>query len=73
MLMVARFQHRILAVAELHQFILCTRHSGGNALRVLGATSQLDLPSLMPLSIAGHGGLQLGVLHWATSVITASS
>ena len=38
-----------------------------------GATSQLDLPSLMPLSIAGCGWLQLGVPHWATSVITASS
>ena len=35
-----------------------------------GATSQLDLPSLTPLSVAGCGQLQLGVLHWATSVIT---
>ena len=33
-----------------------------------GATSQLDLPSLMPLSIAGCGRLQLGASHWATSV-----
>ena len=31
-------------------------------------TSQLDLPSLTPLSIAGCGRLQLGVPHWATSV-----
>ena len=37
------------------------------------ATSQLDLPSLTPLSVAGCGRLQLGVSHWATSVITASS
>ena len=51
-----------------------TWSSGGTALRrVGGATSQLDLPSLTPLSVAGCGWLQLGALHWATSVITASS
>ena len=51
-----------------------TWSSGGIALcRVGGATSQLDLPSLTPLSIAGCGWLQLGAPHWATSVITASS
>ena len=38
-----------------------------------GATSQLDLASLTELSVAGCGRLQLGVPHWATSVITASS
>ena len=38
-----------------------------------GATSQLDLTSLAPLSVASCGRLQLGVPHWATSVITASS
>ena len=38
-----------------------------------GATSQLDLLSLTPLSVAGGGRLQLGVPHWATSVITESS
>ena len=37
-------------------------------MRVEGATSQLDLPPLTPLSIAGCGRLQLGVPHWATSV-----
>ena len=37
-------------------------------MRVGGATSQIDLPSLMPLSVAGCGRLQLGVPHWATSV-----
>ena len=31
-------------------------------------TSQLDLPSLTLLSVAGCGRLQLGVPHWATSV-----
>ena len=33
-----------------------------------GATSQLDLPSLTQLSIAGCGRPQLGVPHWAASV-----
>ena len=61
----------IPSVAELHRFILCTRCSGG--MWVGGATSQLDLPLLTPLSVAGCGRLQLGVPHWATSVITASS
>ena len=71
MLKVATLQVRIPAVAELHRFILCTRRSGGTAHE--GATSQLNLPSLTPLSVAGCGRLQLGVPHWATSVITASS
>ena len=35
---------------------------------VENATSQLDLPSLTPLFVAGCGLLQLGVPHWATSV-----
>ena len=49
---------------------LCnTWSSGGTALyRVGDATSQLDLPSLTPLSVAGWGRLQLGAPHWATSV-----
>ena len=33
-----------------------------------GTTSQLDLPALIPLSVAGCGRLQLGVPHCATSV-----
>ena len=33
-----------------------------------GETSQLDLPSLKPLSVAGCGRLQLGAPHWATLV-----
>ena len=37
-------------------------------MRVGGATSQLDLQSLTPLSIAGCGRLQQGVLYWFTSV-----
>ena len=47
---------------------------GAHALcRVGGANSQLDLPFLTPLSVPGCGWLQLGVPHWAASVITASS
>ena len=34
-------------------------------MRVGGATSQLDLPSLTPLSVAGCGRLQLGILQGA--------
>ena len=34
-----------------------------------GTTSQLDLPSVTPLSIAGCGRLQLGAANWATSVV----
>ena len=33
-----------------------------------GSGSQLELPSLTPLSVADCGRLQLGVVHWATSV-----
>ena len=63
----AKLQNRIPAVAELHRFILCTRRSESTA-HEGGGTSQLDLPYLTPLSIAGCGRLQLGVPHWATSV-----
>ena len=37
-------------------------------MRVGGATSQLDLPSLTPLSVAGCGRLQLEVPQWAASM-----
>ena len=60
---------------RLHRFILCTMHSegaaregGGAAREGGGATSQLDVLSLMLLSVAGCGQLQLRVPHWATSV-----
>ena len=51
-------------------FELCnTWSSGGTALcRVGGATSQLDLPSLTPLSVGDCGRPQLVAPHWATSV-----
>ena len=70
MLKVATLQDRFPAVAELHPFILCTRRLGVMPMRVGGATRQLDLPSLTPLSVAGCGRLQPGVPHSATSVIT---
>ena len=59
---------RIPALAELHRFILCTGAQGVLPVRVRGVTSQLDLPSLMPLSVADYGRLQLAVPHWAVSV-----
>ena len=37
-------------------------------MRLVGVTSQLSLPPLMPLSVAGCGKLQLEAPHWATSV-----
>ena len=39
---------------------------GGTAQEGGGATNQLDLPFVTPLSVAGCGRLQLGVPHWAT-------
>ena len=69
LLKVARLQDRIPAVAEPHRFILCMHEAQGVlSMRVGGATSQLDLPSLAPLSVAGCGRLQLGVPHCCTSV-----
>ena len=68
MLKVARLQDRIPAVNELHLFTLCTRRSGGTAHVGGSATSQLDVPSLTPLSLASCCRLQLGVPNWATSV-----
>ena len=44
-----------VAVAELHRFILAQGAQGVQPMRVGGATTQLDLPSLTPLSIAGCG------------------
>ena len=73
MLQIAKLQDRIPDVAELHGFILCTSRSGSTAHEGGDAASQLDLPSLTPLSVAGCGQLQQGVPHWATSVIAASS
>ena len=46
---------------------ICGARGGTAVCRVWGATSQLDLPSLTPLSVAGCGRLQLGAPHWATS------
>ena len=64
-----KLQGRFPEAALIHT--ICTRRSAGTQvlpIRVGVATSQLDLPSLSPLSVAGRGRLQLGVPHWATSV-----
>ena len=64
----AEVARSIPAVAEtapiytMHEALKGTAHEGG------GATSQLGLPSLTPLFVAGCGTLQLGVPYWATSV-----
>ena len=42
--------------------------NGALPIRVGGANSQLDLPSLTPLCVVGCGQLQLRVPHWAASV-----
>ena len=42
-------------------------------MRVGDATSQLDLPSLAPFSVAGCGRLQLGVPIWLLQQITEIS
>ena len=61
---------RPLVICSLARIAVCnTWSSGGTALcKVGGATSQLDLPSLTPLSVTGCGWLQQGAPHWATSV-----
>ena len=56
----------------MNAFMAIPGAQGVLPMRVGGATSQLDLASLTPLSVAGCGRLPLGVPHWATSVITAS-
>ena len=38
-------------------------------MRVGGDTSHLDLPSLTLLYVGGCGRVQLGIPHWANSVI----
>ena len=62
-------------MAELHRFTLLYARGaqGVQPMRLGSATSQLDLPSLTPLSVPDCGRLQLGVPHYDTSVITASS
>ena len=46
---------------------VCGAH-GVLLMRVRGVTSQLDLPSLTSLSVAGWGRLQPGFPQWATSI-----
>ena len=57
--------HCTVQYVELRGY--CQGH--GTALCMVGGgTSQLDLPSLTPLSVADCGRLQLGSPNWATSV-----
>ena len=63
-----KLQDRFPVELRLHRFMLCTRRSGVLPMRVGGATSQLHLPSLTTLSVAGCGRQLLGVPHWGTSV-----
>ena len=46
---------------------MCKWRSGALPCKGGATASQLDQPSLTPLSIAGSGRLQLGVAYWATS------
>ena len=65
-----KLQDRSQLWLRLHRLILYAR-GGAQEHRPWGwggETSQLDLPSLTPLYVAGCGRLQLGVPHWATSV-----
>ena len=62
-----KLQGRFPVEQRLHRFILCTRRTGGTAHEGGGATSQVDLPSQTPLSVAGCDRLQLGVPHWVAS------
>ena len=69
---VARLQDRIPAAS--YTDLCCARGvQGALPMRVGVANSQLDLPSLTPLSVVSCGRLQLGAPHRVTSVNTASS
>ena len=59
-----KLQSRSQLWLRLHRFILCTGARGVLPMRVGGTTSQLDLLSLRPLSVAGCGLLRLEVPHW---------
>ena len=52
-----------LAICIPHLQSTIRRAQGILPMRVGGVTSQLDLESLTPLSVAGCGRLQLGVPH----------
>ena len=57
-------------LTERDLYVLCTRGAQG-VLPCAGrgvTASQLDLPPLPPLSVAGCGRLQLEAAHWATWV-----
>ena len=57
-----------LAICRLRLHHSIRTAPGVLLMRVGGATNQLDLPPLTPLSVASGGRLQRGVRHLATSV-----
>ena len=69
MLKFARLQDRIPVELRLHRFKLCTRRSGGTAHEGGRCDQLIESTVKTPMSVAGCGRLQLGVRHWATSVI----
>ena len=69
----SRLVQQVLRICRPRKHPAIPGAQGSLLVRVGGATSQLDLPSPTPLSVAGCGRLQLLVPHRATSVITASS
>ena len=63
------YSHAIVALRSLSVFIYCYVAQGVLPCKGLWeTTSQLDQPSLPPLSEADCGLLQLGLAHCATSV-----
>ena len=58
----------VICIPHLHRVI----RGAQGVLSFIGwgvTVSQLDLPSLTPLSVSVFGRLQLGASHWATSVV----
>ena len=68
MLKVARLKDRIPLWLSCTDLYYGRGAQGVLLMKVRCATSQLVLPSLTKLSVAGCGRLKIGVLHWATSV-----
>ena len=59
-----RETHIFVLICSLHEALIGVFPCKGWGV----AASQLALPTLTPLSVAGWGRLQRGAAHWATSV-----
>ena len=57
-----------LVICSPHYSTMHVELRGSALCRVGVPASQLDLPSLTPLSVAGCSRLQRGARHWATSI-----